>query len=74
MIRRLFLLVAVVVVLIGSGILTVQWGNGEARIKFDKDMAKQRGAQLLTKTRELQERVVTRLEENETRHEEAAGQ
>lgn len=51
--RRIFLLIVVVLVLIGSGILTVQWGDSSATIKFNKEKAKERTAQMLDKARQL---------------------
>jgi hypothetical protein len=51
--RRLILLVVVVLVLVGSGIISVQWTDGSAKISFDKEKAKERTGELLIKAREF---------------------
>ena len=52
--RRIFVLGVMVLILIGSGILTVQWGDDSATIKFNKEKAKERTEQLLNKARKLE--------------------
>jgi len=51
--RRILVLGVVLIILIGSGILTVKWGDDSATIKFNKERAKERTEQLLNRAREL---------------------
>jgi hypothetical protein len=65
--RRIILLAVVVLVLVGSGIVTVQWGDGSAKIGFDKEKAKERTGQLLDKARKLETEAKARVEANAER-------
>ena len=62
--RRMILLVVVVLVLVGSGIITVQWGDGSAKISFDKEKAKERTGQLLEKANEFKAEAKAKAEAN----------
>jgi hypothetical protein len=65
--RRIILLVVVVLVLVGSGIVTVQWGDDGAKIGFDKEKAKERTGQLLDKARKIETQAKARVEANAER-------
>jgi hypothetical protein len=62
--RRVILLVVVVLVLVGSGIVSVQWGDGSATISFDKEKAKERTGQLLDKAREFESEAEAKIKAN----------
>ncbi|OHB80680.1 MAG: hypothetical protein A2W31_12795 [Planctomycetes bacterium RBG_16_64_10] len=61
--RRIVLLGAVILVLIGSGIVTIQWGKDSATIKFNRERAKERTEQLLDKARKLEASAETEREQ-----------
>ena len=62
--RRILLLVVVVLVLVGSGIITIQWGEDSAKISFDKEKAIERTGQLLEKANEFKSEAQARAEAN----------
>jgi hypothetical protein len=51
--RRIFLLAIVVLVLVGSGLLTIRWSGDSATIEFDRQRAKEETARLLERAREI---------------------
>ena len=51
--RRIVLLIVVVLALVGTGIVTVQWNDSGPTVSFDKEKARDKAKQLVDKAREL---------------------
>ncbi|MFV2066871.1 MAG: hypothetical protein ACC645_07790 [Pirellulales bacterium] len=51
--RRIVVLVVIVLALVGTGIITVQWTDSGASVSFDKETARDKAKQLVHKAREL---------------------
>lgn len=52
--RGILILVVIVVVLIGAGVLSISWGNGEATVKINREKARERGQQVLEEARRIE--------------------
>lgn len=51
--RGVFVLAAVLVILVAAGVLTITWGDGSATVKINKEVARQRGQQVLEEARAI---------------------
>jgi len=56
--RRIILLILVLLALVGTGIVTVQWNDAGATVSFDRQKAREKAKQLVDQARALKSKAL----------------